>query len=190
MSEPSSPTSRPAAGLRATGTAGALAIAALAALLGMGGCSVTRPEARAIDARIVESSGVQAADITKGVTKLEIALELRNTGKDEVELVDYDYVVTLPDGASYGGKWAALRALPPGQPIEATIPAILPTASVAAARSSPSAWRVSGTIRYRDPQSIARILYESGILKTEVSFSGSGSMIRTGLPAPAAATGQ
>lgn len=186
MPEPNSPATRRRGGGNLAATAGALAVLVGAA----GGCSVVRPEARAIDARIVESSGLAANDITKGVTKLEIALELRNPGKDEVELVEYDYVVTLPDGAAYGGKWAALRALPPGRTVEATIPAILPTASVGAARSSEAAWRVSGTLRYRDPQSFARILYEAGILKTEISFSGSGSMIRPGVAAPAAATGQ
>lgn len=186
MSESNSPIARPGAVSRLAATAGALAV-----LVGVGGgCSVVRPEARAVDARIVESNGAAATDMTKGVTKLEIALELRNPGKDEVELVEYDYVVTLPDGAAYGGKWAALRALPPGRTVEATIPAILPTASVGAAASSPSAWRVSGTLRYRDPQSIARILYEAGILKTEVPFSGSGSTIRPRVAAPAAATGQ
>ncbi|MEY3142283.1 MAG: hypothetical protein RLY21_776 [Planctomycetota bacterium] len=178
MSEPNSPITRLRASLRLGATVGALAVLACA----LGGCSVLRPEARAVDARIVESNG--------NATKIEVALELQNTGKDEVELVEYDYVVTLPDGASYGGKWAALRALPPGRVVAATIPAVLPTASVAAAGSNPPAWRVSGTVRYRDPQSIARILYEAGILKTETGFSGSGSAIRAGLAAPAAATGQ
>lgn len=119
-----------------------------------------------------------------GVTKVDIALELRNTGDDEVDLLEYDYVVTLADGSAYGGKWAALRALPPGQTVEATIPAVLPSASVG------GAWRVNGTLRYRDPQSIARILYESGLLRTEVGFSGAGSSILPALQAPAAVTGQ
>lgn len=147
----------------------------VAMLAAAAGCSVTRPDARAVDARTVESSG--------GVTKLDIALELKNTGADEVELVEYDYVVTLADGASYGGKWAALRALPPGRVVEATIPAILPSASVGSGEVS---WRVSGTLRYRDPQSIARILYEAGIIKTEVSFSGAGTAVRP-LPSTAPA---
>ena len=188
MSEQRSPITRRCAAVRfgaATRIGAATRLgatfAALVALVGAaGGCSVTRPEARAVDARIVESSG--------SATKIEVALELLNTGKDEVELVEYDYVVTLPDGAAYGGKWAALRALPPGRTVAAAVPAVLPTASLAAAGTTP--WRVSGTIRYRDPQSIARILYEAGILKTETSFSGSGDGIRAGLAAPAAAAGQ
>jgi hypothetical protein len=182
MSEQRSPITRPSAAThlgaatRLSATAAALAALVAAA----GGCSVARPEARAVDARIVESRG--------NATKIEVALELRNTGKDEIELVEYDYVVTLPDGAAYGGKWAALRALPPGRTVAATVPAVLPTASLAAAGTTP--WRVSGTVRYRDPQSIARILYEAGILKTETSFSGSGDGIGAGLAAPAAAAGQ
>ncbi len=143
------------------------------------GCSVMRPEVRATEARVVESIG--------GATKVDIALELRNTGEDEVDLVEYDYLVTLADGSAYGGKWAALRALPPGQTVEATIPAVLPTASVG---SGGVAWRVSGTLRYQDPQSFARILYESGLLRTEVGFSGAGGALRPAAQAPSAASGQ
>jgi hypothetical protein len=153
--------------------------AAASVLWTAGGCSVVRPDARATDARIVETGG--------GATQVDIALELKNTGDDEVELVEYDYVVTLGDGSSYGGKWAALRALPPGRTVEATIPAVLPAASVGIGQVP---WSVSGTLRYRDPQSIARIFYEAGILKTEVSFSGSGPSLKPIAAAPAAATGQ
>jgi hypothetical protein len=153
--------------------------AAAAMLWAASGCAVARPDARATDARIVETSGAAA--------RVDIALELKNTGDDEVELVEYDYVVTLGDGSSYGGKWAALRALPPGRTVEATIPAVLPAASVGAGQVP---WSVSGTLRYRDPQSIARIFYEAGILKTEISFSGTGSALKPIAPAPAAATGQ
>lgn len=143
------------------------------------GCSISRPEARAVDARIGEAGA--------GTTRVDIDMELRNSGDDEVELIEYEYVVSVGDGASYGGKWAALRALPPGQVVRATIPAVLPTASIGGGQVP---WRVSGTLRYRDPQSIARILYESGILKTEVGFSGAGQSLRLSPAPPAAATGQ
>jgi hypothetical protein len=65
----------------------------------LAGCALNRPEARATAASVVESKG--------DVARLSIELELSNTGKDEVELVEYDYTVTLADGARYGGKWAA-----------------------------------------------------------------------------------
>lgn len=162
-------------GLARTVAAGA----SILALFGAGGCAVARPEVRATETRVVESLG--------GTTKVDIALELRNTSDDELELVEYDYVITLPDGASYGGKWAAQRALPPGQPVETTVPAVLPAASVG---SGATGWSVSGTLRYRDPQSIARILYEAGVLRTEVGFSGSGASMRPAPAAPPAATGQ
>ena len=151
-----------------------LGTALAASTLVLTGCAINRPEARATAASIVESRN--------DVTRLAIDLELTNTGKDEIELVEYDYTVTLADGARYGGKWAALRALPPGEPVRATIPAVVPAASAQAARG----WSVNGSLRYRDPRSVARILYEAGILKPEVSFSGSGSTL--GEAATAAAT--
>jgi hypothetical protein len=40
------------------------------------------------------------------------------------------------------------------------------------------AWRVTGKVEFRDPQSFARILYEAGILHTRSEFSGDGDVIR------------
>ena len=137
-----------------------------------GGCAIVRPEARATDVRVVNSAN--------GATQLAITVALTNPGKDEVELVEYDYALTLPDGSGYGGKWAALRALPPGATVNAEIPAVVPTASVANGASS---WRVSGSVEFRDPKSFARILYEAGLLRTSAAFSGDGDAIR-----PAAAS--
>lgn len=145
---------------------------ALAGALGTG-CSVVRPDVRATEANVAARGD--------GTAKVDIVLELRNGGDTEVELVTYDYLIRLGDGSSYDGRWAALRALPPGQTVRATVPAILPAASaIAGAR-----WEVSGSVSYRDPQSFARILYEAGLLRTEAGFGGEGSMAEA--PAPAAA---
>ncbi|MCE2884417.1 MAG: hypothetical protein LW806_05890 [Planctomycetaceae bacterium] len=129
----------------------------------MSGCSVAQPEARA--------RALEVGRISGDLAEVDIVVELRNPGRDEIELVQYDYTLSAGDGARYGGRWAALRALPPGQTVEARIPAVLPASSVEGGRT----WSASGTLRYRDPNSIVRILYEAGILKTEVGFGGSGS---------------
>jgi hypothetical protein len=146
----------------------AVVMPALITMIAATGCSLTRPEARATDMRISTVAG--------DVAQVEVLLELRNAGKDEIELVEYDYVVSLADGTRYGGRWAALRALPPGQTVQAVIPAVLPLQSL---RDGKTAWSMSGTLRYRDPESFARILYEAGILKSQVDMSGSGPAIAT-----------
>jgi hypothetical protein len=155
----------------------ALSLLAAMSVLPLVGCSFTRPEARATSARLVESRD--------GTSRIEIELELLNPGKDEVELLEYDYTLALADGARYGGKWAALRTLPPKTPVRATIPAIVPTASATGAAS----WSVSGSLRYRDPQSVARILYEAGILRPEASFAGSGGAVGAAAPSVEAPAG-
>jgi hypothetical protein len=153
----------------------ALSIGLGAAIAVGGGCSVVRPEARAKSLEIDRVSG--------DLAEVDLVIELRNPGKDEIELVQYDYDLSTGDGARYSGRWAALRALPPGQTLEARIPAVLPAASLAANRS----WSASGTLRYRDPSSIVRILYEAGILKTEIGFGGSGAgAVRAASPEGAA----
>jgi len=128
------------------------------------GCALVRPEARAIAVEVRKSA--------ENASEVALVVELRNPGDDEIELVQYDYTVTVADGSSYGGRWAALRALPPGQTVTAEIPALLPTSSL---NRDATAWRASGTLTYRDPRSFARILYEAGILKSEISFAGSGT---------------
>lgn len=154
-------------GLLQTLRPGATIAAALMAALAnaLGGCSVARPAVRATEARV----GTAASALTASI---DITLELTNTSGNEVELVAYDYLIRLEDGASYDGRWAALRALPPGQTVKATVPAIVPVASARAG----ARWTVTGTMTYRDPQSFARILYEAGILKTESMFEGEGSL--------------
>jgi hypothetical protein len=140
------------------------------------GCHVVRPEGRATELRVGQSNG--------DLTEVAVVLELRNPGRDEIDLVEYDYTISLADGSRYGGRWAALRALPPGQTVEATLPAVLPTASLAEGM----AWSASGTGKYRDPDSVFRILYEAGILKNEYSFSTNGTKtFRKAAAAPASA---
>lgn len=138
--------------------------ALLTACLLSAGCSAMRPSVRATGATVTERGPTTA--------RVEIALELRNEGSTEIELVQYDYMVFLEGGASYGGRWAALRALPPGQSVTATVPAVIPLADARAGIR----WRASGEAEYRDPQSFARILYEAGILRTQSSFGGEGTL--------------
>jgi hypothetical protein len=148
----------------------AAALPVAMATLFAAGCGVVRPTVSASEMRLGET--------TADATKVGLVLELVNPGRDEVELVRYDYSVILDDGARYDGVWSAQRALPPGRPVEAVIPAVLPSVSVARAAGDADArgWRVEGTLRYRDPQSFARILYEAGILRTEVGFAGAGAV--------------
>ncbi len=138
----------------------------LASCLGLGACSLARPEARAINVQLTRTDGALA--------EVAVVMELRNTGKDEIELVEFDYVLTLGDGARYGGRWAALRALPPNHTVTATVPAVVPLSSL---RNGASGWTVTGSLGYRDPSSFARILYEAGILHYEVPISSAGTTI-------------
>jgi hypothetical protein len=141
-----------------------LLLSAIASATVLSACSVVRPGARASCANVAARGDATAL--------LDVVLELTNPGTTEIELVNYDYEITLADGSSYDGRWAALRALPPGQTVTAKVPAIVPVTSASAG----ARWTVRGTVSYRDPQSFARILYEAGILKTESSFVGEGTI--------------
>ena len=146
--------------LRHSFVAAMLATSAIA----LAGCSVTRPSVRATAANIAKRGAT--------TSQVDVTLALENKGSTEVELVVYDYVIRLADGSSYGGRWAALRALPPGQTVEARIPAVLPVGSAVEG----AGWEFTGTVSYRDPQSFGRILYEAGLLKTEAQIEGAGTL--------------
>ncbi len=152
------------------------ACALLALLCALTGCSLARPVARATSVQLVRTDGALA--------EVDVSVELTNTGGDEIDLVEFDYVLTLSDGARYASRWAALRALPPHQTVTAIIPAVVPLSSL---RSGASGWTVTGTLGYRDPSSFARILYEAGILHYEVPISNSGAKI---LPLARIASGE
>ena len=124
--------------------------------------------------RLKDAQNTAAMLTTYNEVDMSGVMELRNTGKDEIELVEFDYVLTLSDGARYGGRWAALRALPPNHTVTATVPAVVPLSSL---RNGASGWTVTGSLGYRDPSSFARILYEAGILHYEVPISSAGTTI-------------
>ncbi|MFM7050643.1 MAG: hypothetical protein ACKOYN_00715 [Planctomycetota bacterium] len=140
--------------------------ASLAASLALSGCTINRPAVRPIGA-VVSATG-------EGVERLSIELELTNPGSDEIELVEYDYTVRGSDGSGYSGRWAALLALAPESTSRATIPAVVPAG--AAGRT----WSVDGSLRYRDPKSIARLLYELGLIKPETGFAAADLPLQDG----------
>ncbi|MFM7135296.1 MAG: hypothetical protein ACKO0W_13390 [Planctomycetota bacterium] len=88
-----------------------LAPVLLGACLASAGCAVARPS--------LEVSGIREVGRSGDVAQVKVMIDLANDGTDEVQLVEYEYVVALADGSRYAGRWAALRALPPTQRIAA-----------------------------------------------------------------------
>lgn len=159
--KPAPPASRPSR----VGPGRLPAIATVAAASLLAGCSTVQPSVRAVGARV--------ADGMDGVARLEIELELANPGSNEIDLLEYDYRVELDDGAAYSGRWAALRALPADATVRARIPAVVPAPGPAGS----AGWRIQGTVSYRDPASLSRLLFDLGLIENRAAFSGSGAQI-------------
>ena len=155
----------PAPNARRRSRAGVRPLLVAASAMALAGCSLVQPSVRAIGARV--------ADASDGVARIELELELANPGSTEIDLLEYDYRVELADGASYAGRWAALRALPADATVCAQVPAIVPTASLAGS----GGWRISGTVSYLDPASLSRLLYDLGLVENRAAFSGSGAQV-------------
>ncbi|MFZ9881414.1 MAG: hypothetical protein ACO3QC_08440 [Phycisphaerales bacterium] len=126
------------------------------------GCSLGRPS--------VAPKGFRVTSVGNDAAEVALDLDLVNSGQNEIELLHYDYTLRLDDGSSYTGRWAALLALPPETTTRATIPAIVPPTALRQGRE----WSLEGTLRYRDPQSVGRILYEFGIVRPQVGFQAEG----------------
>jgi len=150
------------------GPAGVASFALLApALVLATGCSLGRPTVVPAGFR-VKAVGTDAAEVA-------LDLDLVNAGANEIELLQYDYTLRLDDGSSYSGRWAALLALPPETTTRASIPAIVPPSALQQGRE----WTLDGTLRYRDPQSVGRILYEIGIVRPQIGFQATGRVEAT-----------
>ncbi len=145
-----------------------------ACLIALAGC--------AGDPRITVS-GVDR--VVKGPTADEYAVRIRleNPTGDPLVLDRWNYSLET-DAGRYSGEWVASRTLPPGTDTEVAIPAVIEHRG----ESSPSRWRVNGSVRYLLPGRLAETLFDMGLSRPEAMFSGEGQVaVREGATVPTAA---
>ncbi len=121
---------------------------------------------------VVQSAHLEASGPDHA--QLGVSIDVANAAEEPLRLLQWDYTVHTPTG-SYSGVWEALVTIPPGSSKVIQIPAVVPGSTFDPA----SRWTISGTVRYRSPDRVARILYDLEIHRPREGFSG---------PAPAGAT--
>ena len=146
------------------------------------GCGLDRPRA--------EVRGVSATDRSQEGLRLEIVVDLENTGDEILPLVASQYTVTIDQVGSYESSDRLIRTLPAANELETgrgdatatprqpgrqviQLPVALPWDGRDVAGLT---YRVEGTVSYRPPGEIRALLSEAKLPLPLVYFNGSGEL--------------
>jgi hypothetical protein len=145
--------------------AGVLAAPALLA-----GCySQPAPAIRVVDAHVVEAT-------SDGVVVL-FTIEGENRGTDSLPLRAVNYNVSIGGRPVFEGVRSAGRTLPRGGSQSITLPAAAPVGAFPAGPPRAGApFEITGTIEYETPGVLSDILFDAGVLRPTVAFSGVGAL--------------
>lgn len=176
------------------------AILLAAAVLAGGGCSAVNPSFTS-DPRIAVE-GLSLRSIGPDAAEGDVLVRLWVDRGEPIALDDYQYAFRIGGRTVFTGRWAALAAAPPEDPIVRSLPVVIPlsllpesarSAGVATSsgdpppRGVPLEWSVSGTLGWADAARLSKILLDLGFANPRTNFSGRGEEMR--LPAPIAPGG-
>jgi hypothetical protein len=143
-----------------------LALAAAAALAGMGGCSSTpAPE--------ISVLGVSPSDRTPDGVLMLVRLEAQSTAEDALPLREVSYRVRLDGREVFRGSRSPEATLRRFGSQTLLLPVVFPSADGPAPAGR---YEVEGTLRYAEPGTIAEVLLDLGVRTPSVSFRGSGQV--------------
>jgi len=134
----------------------------------LGGCSTFRdPQVTIVSASVVETSD-------EAMT-LHITADLANPNDESLQLLNFNYHVTVDGQRVFQGIRSAEATLGGNQQRQVTIPAVVRFVDVGWSPTAVPAdveYAVSGTLQYITPGSIAQILFDSGVRKPRAGFRG------------------
>ena len=91
-----------------------------------------------------------------------------NTNKEPIELLLYEYSVTVDGDHMFTGLYEAKLTIPRWSIIESSIPIVIPAGAITAKQEE---WQVSGTLSYIESDAFADTLRKAGFSKPSISFS-------------------
>jgi hypothetical protein len=139
---------------------------------------------------IVGVTGASLGEVSNEAATVQIALQLENPNTDPIELLEFDYHVSVNGERVYDGMRSAQMTLSRLSTRTATLPAVLPFDRVGwnAAQLPPDTEvQVHGTLRYLQPGAFARTLFDLGAKRPRTSFH-STHRVSLSSPPPAPAT--
>jgi hypothetical protein len=177
----------------------------LVALAGVG-CSAVNPSLTSEPRVAVE--GLTLRSIGPDAAEGDVMVRLWVDRGEPIQLDDYQYVFRVDGRTVFSGRWAALAAAPPEDPIVRSLPVVIPLGllseetrlAVAAPPTEPAAddrpsiggtgtagtstravpfnWSVSGSVGWADAARLSKILLDLGFANPRTDFSGRGDQMR------------
>jgi hypothetical protein len=137
---------------------------------GLAGCSMYRPPAIAVgEATLVEETGE--------ALRLDIALDLTNPNNEPLELIRFEYSVSVDGVSVYRAKRAAEATLSASGGKRLTLPAVVRFDRVpwdGSTRPDEVRWSIRGSLLYVTPGALAEALLDTGVRKPRTGLTGSG----------------
>jgi len=148
-------------------------VASVGWVLVLGGCLGYRAPSVVVQEAVMTEESEEAV-------RFDIALDLENPNTEGLELVEFEYTVSVDGSSVYRGKRAAEATLSAGRGKRLTLPVVVRYDRAGwsrGARPAEAGWSVRGSMLYVTPGEIAEILLDTGVRKPRVGFSGSGRVL-------------
>ncbi|UCD74663.1 MAG: LEA type 2 family protein [Phycisphaerales bacterium] len=134
------------------------------------GCSVYRAPTIAV-------AGAEVIETTDEAMAIRFALDLTNLNDEALELLQFDYGLSVDGRRVYSGRRAAEATLRAGGEKRLFVPAVLRYDLMGwetGAQPPDIGYKLSGSLLYVTPGEIAEILLDTGVRKPRVRFSSAG----------------
>ena len=138
----------------------------------LAGCTGTKHPEIAVTGATIDQTTEHAATI-------RLALRLENPNNEPLQLLEFDYRVSVDGRQAYRGKRSAEMTLARQSVRDVEIPAVIVAPADdagGAATLAETAFQVHGTLRYLAPGAIEQTLFDTGVRRPRVNFSGSGRL--------------
>lgn len=137
---------------------------------GLAGCSMYRPPSVAVGEAML-------VDETDEALRLDITLDLTNPNNEPLELIRFEYSVSIDGVSVYRAKRAAEATLSASGGKRLTLPAVVRFDRVPwgeSARPQEVGWSIRGSLLYITPGALAEALLDTGVRKPRTRLAGSG----------------
>ncbi len=150
-----------------------LLAAALLAGSGPAGCTMIRRPAVSVARVAVNEVGGEAVG-------LGCVLELANPNAIPLRLDEFRYELSIDGETVYEGRRSAEATLGARSTRTITVPAVVPAGSWREAEGGERrpGYELRGTVRYRAPSDLARLLFDLKVRRPKAAFRGEGEIAR------------
>jgi hypothetical protein len=142
----------------------------LPAWMGLTGCFGYRPPSIAVGEMVF-------VEETPEALRLDIALDLANPNDEPLELLEFEYALSIDGTRLFRARRSAEATLSASGRKRLMLPAVVRLDRAPwpeGVRPAEAAWSIRGSVLYVTPGALAEALLDTGVRKPRASFGGSG----------------